>query len=159
LDDTDRLKLEVLVKELGSEDFDSRETASQALVARGRLALPFLRTALSSKDAETIRRARDCITAIENGPGPILSAAVVRVVARKRPEGAVEVLLRFIPFADDEALEDDTFEALAQVGLREGKIHPLLLKAKSDVVPARRAAAGLVLGRATEEATRDNVIR
>jgi hypothetical protein len=158
LDEAERKKMQALVLQLGSDDFEEREAASRALVGRGRLAVPFLKDGLGAKDVEAVRRAKDCLIEIDRGPGPALPAAAVRMLARRHPDGAVEVLLRFLPFADDETLEDETFAALARCGLRDGKVDPLLVKARSDVVGPRRAAAGHVLARA-DAASRDEAVR
>ena len=148
LDDEGRKSLEAMVRQLGHDDFDEREKASQTLIARGPLAAPFLRDALKLKDAEIIRRSRECLDTIERGPGSALPTAAVRMLARRQSPGAVEMLLRFVPFADDEQLENETLTALAKVGLRDGKVHAALSATVTDPVPLRRAAAGYVLGRA-----------
>jgi WD40 repeat protein len=57
-----------LIKQLGSEDFNAREAASKALRAIGEPALPALRKAGESNDAEVRRRARDLADAIDPPP-------------------------------------------------------------------------------------------
>ena len=154
LNDTDRQHLDALVGQLGSDAFDQREKASAALVTRGPLAVPFLRRALASADAEVVRRARAGLEQIDSGPGPALPGAAVRLLALRKPAGAVEVLLRYAPHADDVGVEDEVAAALAALGLRNGKVPPALLAALSDREPARRAVAVAVVGRATDPARR-----
>jgi hypothetical protein len=52
------VKAELLIKQLGSNDYYEREAASKALRALGKPALPALRVACDSKDAEVRKRAR-----------------------------------------------------------------------------------------------------
>ena len=56
-------EIERLIVQLGSDTFDEREAASKALVGIGEPALPALRRASSSEDAEVRRRARDVMKA------------------------------------------------------------------------------------------------
>jgi hypothetical protein len=55
--------IERLVKRLGSDSFEEREAASKALERVGEPALPALRQAIGSEDAEVRRRARDVLKA------------------------------------------------------------------------------------------------
>src|SRR5262249_36140532 len=131
-----------------------REKASAELVKRGTPALPFLRKALTEKDLEVVRRATRCIEQIEGGPGAGLPAAAVRLLAKKRPDGAAAQLLRYVPFADDESVEEEVRTALVSLGLREGKADAALVEALKDAEPARRAAAAFVVGRSSDAAQR-----
>jgi HEAT repeat protein len=154
LTDADRERLIDLVRQLGSEDFKQREEASAALVARGPLAVPFLRQAVKSDDAEVVRRVRACLEEIDRGPGPSLPAAAVRLLVRRKPAGAVEALLRFAPHADDACVEDEVVAALAALGLHNGKADTALLEALRDKEPARRAVAAYAVARAADPAHR-----
>ncbi len=58
-------KIEQLIKELDSEDFDSREHAAKKLVEIGEPALEALENALKSKSAEVRDRAKDIIDKID----------------------------------------------------------------------------------------------
>src|SRR5437016_5696061 len=53
-----------LVKQLGSDDFWTREAASKRLKEIGAAALPALRRAASDGDTETRRRAEEAVAAI-----------------------------------------------------------------------------------------------
>lgn len=152
--DADRRELDRLVRQLGSDRFGEREEASRELTRRGPAALPALRQGLQSDDAEVVRRARKCIAVLESGPGPALPAAAARVLAQRRPAEAVPVLLAYLPFADDESVEDEVLAAL--VTLSAGKGDGALAAALKDQVAVRRGAAAYALGRlpAQREATR-----
>src|SRR5262245_57843411 len=61
----ERKRLVVAIRQLGDDDFDTREQASRDLIAAGRASLPLLRPALKTDDAEVTRRARMCVDEIE----------------------------------------------------------------------------------------------
>ncbi|MBY0526323.1 MAG: hypothetical protein K2R98_23215 [Gemmataceae bacterium] len=136
-----------LIQKLDDNRFDARQAASQQLIAHGTVALPQLRTALVGASLETTRRAEKCIQEIERTIVPGLSAAAVHLVTARKPEGAVEALFAYLPYADDSTVEEEVLGALLVLGVRDGRPDPLLTAALKDRVPARRAAAALVVGR------------
>jgi HEAT repeat protein len=146
--DEDREKMKLWITQLGADDFDVREKASAALVARGSPAEPFLKQALKSSDIEVVRRAEDCLKQIKRSMGASAPAAAARLLARKKPAGAVEVLLAYLPFADNDGVAEEVRNALAALALRDNKIDPALTKALGDKDPIRRSAAGEALCRA-----------
>src|SRR5579872_3047975 len=75
LSEEERAQMAQLVKQLGADDFEKREAASQTFVKRGRVSIPFLKTALNNIDPEIARRAQTCLDDISGGPGPALPAA------------------------------------------------------------------------------------
>jgi hypothetical protein len=154
LSQADRVRLADAVRQLGSDEFSVRQQASKVLSARGPLAIPFLKKALADPDPEISRRARWCLEEIESGPGPDLIGAAVRVLQRRKPPGAIEALLGFTPHIDDLAIEDEVFNAVAALGMRDGKPDPALLEALGDKEPIRRAAAAFALGRAGQPGLR-----
>jgi HEAT repeat protein len=148
--DADRERIAGLVRQLGDSAFAARQKASEGLVACGPPALGPLRRALEADDVEVRHRARDCIEAIEQGPGAALAGSVVRLVRARQPAGACPALLAFLPFADDDGVEHEVLAALAALGVRDGKLDPALAAALRDPDPQRRAAAALVAGRSGE---------
>jgi HEAT repeat protein len=159
LSEDDQKKLEACVRQLGADDFNDREAAARKLVDADRLAIRFLQGALTDPDPEIVRRARECLEQIKQGPGPMLPAAAVRSLARTHPDGSVAALVRFLPFNDDEQVEDETLAALTALGIREGKLDPVLREALGDKHLLRRGAAGYVGGRVKEPAVRDAVLK
>src|SRR5262249_4532219 len=59
-----------------------------------------------------------------------------------------EVLLGYLPSAEDEIVAEAIRTALTQVAVRDGKTEPLLITALRDPSTARRAGAGAALARA-----------
>jgi hypothetical protein len=93
-----------LVRRLGDPSFMTRERATAALTAAGRPALPWLREAADDADPEVVRRAGLAARAIERSGNRV--AAVVRLTAWKKPDGATAALRGYMPHADaDDARE------------------------------------------------------
>jgi HEAT repeat protein len=135
----DRDKIRELMGRLASDDFSQREAASQGLIAFGRRSLPQLRKSSASKDAETARRAKMLIERIEEDTAHRLPAAALRLLAVRKPAGAVEALLAYVPSAEDETLAVEVGKSLTVLALRDGKPAPALTRALTDPQPAVRA--------------------
>jgi HEAT repeats/PQQ-like domain len=129
------------VKQLGANAYRTREQAMARLVKAGNRARALLRDALHNPDAEVARRAALCLRHIAASPDVVLAPAAARLMRRERPAGAAEVLLAYLPFADDTAAEE-VRHALAAVALRDGQPDPILLQALGDPLPVKRAGAG-----------------
>jgi hypothetical protein len=135
-------ELVALVKQLGSMVYADRVKATKRLVEIGTKARPILKRFLKSDDLEIIMRVKECLKKIPADPETLQLGAVVRLVAHRQPTGAAEVLLAYLPFADDESVIDDLREALAKVAVRQGQADATLVKAlKSDRALTRGAAA------------------
>jgi hypothetical protein len=147
-------KLKALVRQLGSDSFKDREKATAALLRYGRLALPALREGAGNADAEIASRSRRCIEEVNARPGPDLAIAALHRIAHHRPAGAAEVLLRYLPFADDGFVEEETLAALAALIQHDKEAGASLIKAIRDDLPLRRIAAARALGRAKDAKVR-----
>src|SRR5438067_13325590 len=130
--EADRARIVSLVRQLGDPDFTVREKASAELEAVGLPAVGLLRQAERDPDVEIVRRAERCLQRIEKVPSTALSAAAARLVARRPPEGAAEVLLNYLPLSDDETVSDGVRDALAAVARSDRRSDPVLLKALDD---------------------------
>jgi hypothetical protein len=137
-----REKLTTLVQQLGDRSFRIREKASTELPTMGMIAVPFLRQAATSADLEVARRAEACLRQIDEKDLRVgVPSAAARLVASRKPEGATEVLLAFVPSVDNESVAEVVRSALVAVAVHDGKPEKALLEALEDPVPARRAAA------------------
>jgi HEAT repeat protein len=148
LTDALREKALALIGQLGNDDFDVREKATTDLQALGGAIAPLLRQHAGDPDLEVNSRIQKCLAAISNEQARPLSPVVPRLVALRKPKGAAEALLSFVPFAEDSVVGEEALAALAAVALRDGKPEPALVRALEDKVPARRAAAAEALWRA-----------
>jgi HEAT repeat protein len=147
LGETDRARVLALIRDLGDDDFAVRQKASAGLLELGPVAQPLLREALRDDDPEVASRAEKCLRQTEKAFNGTVAAACARLLARRKPEAAAEVLLGFLPYASDEAVADEVRAALAALALRGGKPDGTLLQALTDKVVARRAAAAEALAR------------
>jgi HEAT repeat protein len=154
----DEKRAVALVGQLGDASYERRQQASEGLEALGPVAAPLLRRAVNDTDPEVRRRARACLEVVESGRDAVLAGAAVRLLAVRAPEGAPAALLRFLPWAGDEAVEEDVLLALAALS-PPGRPHPVVVAARADPAPLCRAAAALVVGRAGTEAQRVAVKR
>ncbi len=145
--DADELK--ALTRELADPKPDVRNKAAAALVARGPAAVPALRHAANSLlDPTAVTAARQCLQRIEGPEAATLPVAVARLLAVRKPAGAVEALLAYLPYADDASVTEQVGLALTELAYTAGQAEPALVSALSDELPSRRAAAAEALYRA-----------
>jgi HEAT repeat protein len=126
----------------------AREKAINELVALGGRVAPVLRQAASSDQPRLAVAARQCLAAIERDGARALPDCAPRLLALRRPEGTVEALLAYLPFAESESMAGDIAELLADLGCPDHKPVPVLLAALTDPVPVRRSAAAVAIARA-----------
>ncbi len=153
LKETEREHWLAVIQQLGNDDFNERERAQEELQKKGASVAPLLRHALTNGDEEIKKRAQKALDQIERDKASSQLPVQARLMAYRKPVATAEVLLAYVPFADEEAVFDEVRGALAAVALREGKPDPLLLKALDDKLPVRRAVAAeaLALGGAVDQ--------
>lgn len=145
LSEEQQTQIQKWIRQLGDSDFDAREQAKKALVAKGTVALGPLNDASKSSDAEVASSAKECLTAIGKGPEPALALAAVRLLASRSPSGVVRVLLDYLPCAADESTASEVRAALDVLGFSDGKpVKELELALKDKAKPVREAAAAIV---------------
>jgi len=71
--------------------------------------------------------------------------SAVRLLALRKPPGTAEVLIRFIPTADDSSVVEEIHNTLAVLAMRDGKPEPALLEMLRDIDPERRGIAAELL--------------
>jgi hypothetical protein len=152
-------RLDTLILQLGHKCYAKRIQAEKALIKCGPVARRHLEKAMKAEDLEVANRAGKCLTRINNGLAPSLSEAAARVLVRRKPAGAVETLLAYIPSADDETALEEILTALRTLGIRKNHPDAALVKALSDPHPARRAAAASVVGRLRSAENRPEVVK
>jgi len=151
-------KLPETVRRLGNDSFAVREKASADLMAAGLFAVPLLQAVLQDPDPEIARRAELCLKHIQGGTETHLVQVAAALLAARRPAGATEVVLNYLPCVDDAEIEEQLLATLAGAGVKDGKADPLLAKALTDGVPARRSAAAFVLGQLRDTGQRAAVL-
>jgi HEAT repeat protein len=156
LSELDRDKVLALVHQLGDDDFNIRERAQSELQNLSGAVLPLLRTAAANdRDEEVKKRANKCIESIDKDRQSAQLPVKARLIGFRKPAAAAEVLLGFLPFADDEPTFEEIRGALAAIAVRDGKPDPVLVKALDDKLPLRRAVAAeaLATGGGADERT------
>jgi HEAT repeat protein len=153
LTEGDREKVLGIIKQMGDDDFNLRERAQDELQKLGTSVAPLLRQALAGGDEEIKKRAQKALDQIEKDKSSSLLPIQARLMAYRKPAGAAEVMLGFLPFADEDQVFDEVRGALAAVAVRNGKADPAIVKALDDKLAVRRgvAAEALALGGAIEQ--------
>ncbi len=147
----DRHKLVELLKQLTSDKAEERQAASVAIIKFGKKAIPVLRRAQQDANAKLSEAATKCLQTLESeDPGP-LSVTAIKLLALRKPAGAAEAMLAYLPFADSEELSDDILHCLPALALQDGKPDPALVKALHDPLKVRRLAAIEALAAVTSE--------
>jgi hypothetical protein len=134
------------IRELGDAKYAIRQRASTELVALGPPIVPLLRHSLPGTSVEQSRRIEQCLEQIAVARNAdALPCIAVRLLAMRKPAGATETLLAYFPFTDDEEMKWEVAKTLHGLVRPGDKPDASLVKALSDVLPARRALAGEVL--------------
>ncbi len=153
----DQARVLDLIDKLGADDFEMRQNASGALTEFGARAVPLLRQARHSPDAERAKRAEECLKDIADRGSKPLPEPVLRLLRVRKPAGAVEALLDYLPFADNEQRKDEARKALVALAVREGRLDPALSRVLEDPLPLRRLAAAEAILAASPLEQRDAV--
>jgi HEAT repeat protein len=143
-----------LIRKLSADDPVEGDEAVGQLIALGPPTVPLLRQAANDPDDAELRdRARACVNFIQGPEAADLVLRALRIVARDRPEGAVPVLLAYLPFADNEEVVAAVKETLIAVAVPAGKPRPALLEALEDPLALRRAVALEILAAFPKDVT------
>ncbi len=135
-----------LIENLADDAFEVRQESEMELRKMGAVIKPLLKQALKHDDLEVRTRTAKCLALLEKEKAPPLSGVTARLIALRKPKGAVEVLLAYMPFQeDDEAVQEQVQKALNSVAYEGGKANPLLVKALADKNAYRRAGAAEAL--------------
>jgi hypothetical protein len=152
LTDAERARVLGFIAKLDDPSAEVRDKAAADLVACGARVAPLLRQAVAQNHPRIGPQAAHCLEAVEpEGPRPLPTAAP-RLLALRRPEGTVEALIAYLPFAESDVVAGQVVDLLGDLGCREGKAEPALAQALTDPVPARRAAAAVALCKGRAEA-------
>jgi hypothetical protein len=153
----DPKEIAALVKQLGDEDFHTREKAFVSLMGMGPAALAGLKSGENDPDLEIRKRVGELKLRIDTKAEPTLQMAAARIIAKNKPAGAANALMAYLPFASDPNVIDEICRALGSVAVIDDKVEPVVLKALEDVIPIKRAAAGEALARAAVAEQMPNV--
>jgi hypothetical protein len=143
LSEGDRPKIDAAIRQLGAASYQEREAAMKELIARGTTIVDMLREAMKDDDPEISRRAEKTFNRIlQDDVGVEVSAAAARLLAARKPQGAVEALFAYLPSAHTMGLADDVRDALVTLAAADATV---LVKGLQDSSPLRRSGAAEVL--------------
>jgi hypothetical protein len=98
---------------------------------------------------EVVCRAEACLRSIEEKDLRVgIPSAAARLVAARKPEGATDVLMAFVPSVENDSVGDEVRAALVALAIHDGKPEKALLEALKDPAPGRRAAVVEILAQA-----------
>ncbi len=143
-------KVADLIGLLGDLDYSTREKATTDLIDVGAPARPMLSAAAQrDNDLEVRRRARRALDAIGTEAGEAtLMLAAARVLAHRKPAGAAEVLLDFLPNIEDTGTAEEVARVVGGVAVdKAGNPERAVLLALSDRQWIKRYAAAEALSR------------
>jgi HEAT repeat protein len=147
-DSETRARIETLITQLGSPAFAQREKAGEELVSFGPRAAALLRQATRQADLEVRWRAREALLRIEREVDPAARVAAARLLGRRNPAETAEVLLAYLPSAEDDAVAEEACFALVAAAVRDGETEPVLVRALAEKSAVKRGAAAAALCRA-----------
>jgi HEAT repeats/PQQ-like domain len=148
LSDEARARIQKLIAQFGSDTFSLREQASTELVSYGPGAVPLLRGVMHHRDLEIRWRARQALRDIERDSDPEILVTAVRMLGRHKAAQTAQVLLAYLPHAEDISVVDEVCLALASAAVRDGKADPVLVQALTDKLAVKRGVAAAALCRA-----------
>src|SRR5581483_6789183 len=151
LKDEEGARLQALIERLGSDSFAARSAASDALRTSWPSSAGALRRALSHPDPEVVSRSRELLRGLVQAGDVTVLKWAVRYLGQARPAEAVDVLLGYLPDAEDASVAEEIRTALITLTPREVSPDPTLVRALQDTAPDRRAAAAVTLCRAGRE--------
>src|SRR5262249_56178742 len=108
---------------------------------------------------ERARRAEEWISKINGGDAKRVPIGTARLTALRRPDGATEAMLQYLPFADDDdGMIAEVKSALTTLALDpNGKPDRALVAALTDAVPIRRSVAAEALAKGGGSTIRSDV--
>src|SRR5262249_3182815 len=141
LSDADRDKAMAHLANLNDDSPEVREKALTELLALGNAAVPVLRQALNNPDVKARDRIERSLELLDKDSITPLPPVAARLIALRKPAGAAQALLNYLPLAEDDTMAEEVRNALAAVAMPGGKLDPALVKTLSDKLPVRRSAA------------------
>ncbi len=141
-------RIEILVAQLGADDFDQRESASMALKGLAPQPRAALQRALKNNDAEIRWRAEEILKNTDD-PTQGRLYTVCKVIARQQYLGMAKDLIALLPLIEGEEGKAAARKALAATATREDapQLRPLLKSASDHERAGGAAALAAALGR------------
>ena len=141
----DQTKIKELIRELGDDNFETREKASMKIKTLGDLVVPSLRSLTNSTDVEIKGRAKSLLEEMGESKSKPVSTSLVRILALKKTKGLLPALLAYFPVAES----DDQFSEFLESATLYARLQPrpdaIALKFLNAENPRVKLASGLML--------------
>jgi HEAT repeat protein len=147
MSDDERDRAVKLIRQLDDADAAAREKAMSELIGLGTRVASLLRQTEALDHPRVSVAARQCLASIERDGPRLLPDCAPRLLALRRPEGTVDALLAYLPFAESDSMEMDIIDLLAELGCPDRKPAAVLVAALTDKVSTRRSAAAVAIAR------------
>ena len=133
----DQRKIKDLIRELGDDNFETREKASMKIKALGDLVVPSLRSLTNSMDVEIKGRAKSLLEEMGESKSKPISPSLVRILALKKTKGLLPALLAYFPVAES----DEQFNEFLESAI----LYAAVLKSLNAENPRVKLASGMLL--------------
>lgn len=155
--EADKTRLVALIKKLGSDNFEEREAASEELAKAGVGAIALLKSGLKDGDYEIVRRCDLALKTIEKIPTRSLAQAAARLLANHKDDTITEVLLNYLPLAEDDGVADEIRNSFAALVMRDGKADKILEATLENKDKLKRGAAAEAFARTKDKAAHTRI--
>jgi HEAT repeat protein len=143
------------IADLGDDDFEIRQRGMTEILAMGLPVVPLLRQARPGAPLEQSRRIKQCVQQIiQARSADALPPVAARLLALRKPAGAIATLLAYVAFTDDDRMNAEVTRALHQLARAGVKPDASLVMALQDPLAVRRAVAGEILAAVTDAKVR-----
>ena len=141
----DQKKIKELIRELGDDNFETREKASMKIKALGDLVVPSLRSLTNSTDVEIKGRAKSLLEEMGESKAKPVSTSLVRVLALKKTKGLLPALLAYFPVAESDDQFSEFLESATLYARQQPRPDAIALKSLNAENPRVKLASGLLL--------------
>ncbi|MGF1582915.1 MAG: hypothetical protein ACFCD0_26640 [Gemmataceae bacterium] len=143
LTEHEKIEIGATIQNLGADSFRARTVATRKLISRGPVISRLLKEAITHSDLEISNRAKKCLDAIgEKRPPHNTPATVIRLLGRRAPLEATEILLHHVPYAENLDVIQETKTALVKIAKSNPKAREILKKNLNHFTSEVRAVAG-----------------
>ncbi len=155
--DSQRDEFAKLIQQLADTDPAVRDQAITRLIAARAFSAPLLRQVADDEASPIRAQAQHCLQLLHKAGVSYLPPPAARLIALRKPPGAAETLVAYLPSADAELAANEVRNALGALAFRDGQADAAVVKALSDASPIRRAAAAEAICRGGLHDQRDAV--
>ncbi len=142
---SDQIKIKDLIRELGDDNFEIREKASQKIKTLGDLVVPALRSMSNSPDAEIKGRAKILLEEMGETKAKPVSSSLVKLLVLKKTKGLLAALLAYFPVAESDEQFNDFLESAILYSGQLSAPDPIILTSLDHTNLRIKLAAGMLL--------------